>query len=261
MVLVERSFTLLFLIFISAAIFLGIRRGKRGGSVETRPIQGLLALEEAVGRATELGRPIHYSTGRGELTTTGAPESLASIEILSYVSELCARYNAELIVTNRDPVLHSVTEGVVRQAFVKHGVPENYKSENIRYVSPQQFAAATQAMGIMEREKVSTNLMFGLFAAEALLLAEAAAGVGAMQVAATTNVFQIPFFVACCDYTLLGDEMFAGGAYCSQDKAKLGAVLGQDVVKLACIALIVVGVVMRTLGNDWVYQMLNKYGK
>jgi len=258
---VQRAFTLVFLVFMAVAILYGTVRSKKGKPIKIRPILGLMAIEEAVGRATELGSPLHYSTGSGILTTVGAPESLASVDILSYVANLCAKYDCDLIVTNRNPVLHSVAEAIVREAYTKAGVPEKFKPETVRFVSEQQFPAAAQAMGIMEREKIAANIMFGNFAAEALLLAEAAAGLNAIQIASTTNVIQIPFFVACCDYTLLGDEMFAGGAYCSKDLARLGATWGQDIVKLVCIGLIALGTIMQTLGSDWVFQMLAKYGR
>lgn len=219
---VERSFTFAVLVFMFIAILYGIRRSKSGKDVTIRAIPGFVAIEEAVGRATEMGRPVHYSTGSGVITAVGAPESLVSLDILAATANFCARYDCDLIVTNRNPVVHTIAESVVREAYLRHGTAENFKPENIRFVSELQFPAAAQAMGIMEREKIAANLMFGNFAAEALLLAEAAVGLEAVQIGATTNVLQVPNFVACCDYTLLGDEMFAGGAFYSRDPARLG---------------------------------------
>jgi hypothetical protein len=149
----------------------------------------------------------------------------------------------------------------VREAYLRHGTAENFKPENIRFVSELQFPAAAQAMGIMDREKIAANLMFGNFAAEALLLAEAAVGLEAVQIGATTNVLQVPNFVACCDYTLLGDEMFAGGAFYSRDPVRLGAVWGQDIIKLLCIGLLALGALLQTVGSDSLWQILSKYGR
>ncbi len=154
-----------------------------------------------------------------------------------------------------------IAESVVREAYFQQGVPEEFKPESIRFVSEQQFPAAAQVMGIMERENVATNLMFRNFAAEALLLAEAGALRGAIQIASTTKVIQIPFFVACCDYTLLGDEMFAAGAWFSKDPKQLGAIYGQDVIKVVCLALLILGVISRSMGSDWLYQLLSVCGR
>lgn len=262
MLIVERSFTLVFMVFMAISVLYGVRRASNGkDTIQIRPIAGLDAMEEAVGRATESGRPLHYSTGSGVITTIGAPESLASLNILSFTAALCAKYDCGLIVTNRNPVLHTIAESVVREAYFQQGVPEEFKPESIRFVSEQQFPAAAQAMGIMERENVAANLMFGNFAAEALLLAEAGALRGAIQIASTTNVIQIPFFVACCDYTLLGDEMFAAGAWFSKDPKQLGAIYGQDVIKVVCLALLILGVISRSMGSDWLYQLLSVYGR
>ena len=153
MLIVERSFTLVFMVFMAISVLYGVRRASNGkDTIQIRRIAGLDAMEEAVGRATESGRPLHYSTGSGVITTIGAPESLASLNILSFTAALCAKYDCGLIVTNRNPVLHTIAESVVREAYFQQGVPEEFKPESIRFVSEQQFPAAAQAMGIMERE-------------------------------------------------------------------------------------------------------------
>lgn len=260
MIYTNRLLSFFFSIFMAAFVYGGISLAKKGKAVKIRPIAGLAALEEAVGRATELGKPVHYSTGSGDLVSEMAPQTLASLDILLQVSKLCAKYDCQIIVTNRNAVLHSVAEAVVAQAYLEEGAPEKIQPDMVRFLSDNQFAAAAQALGIMQREQVAANVMFGPFYAESLLLAEAASSVGAVQIAGTTRMYQLPFFVACCDYTLLGDEMFAAGALYSQDTVRLGSIWAQDMVKMTLIGLIVLGVLAATAGNTWLGDMLANYG-
>jgi hypothetical protein len=134
---------------------------------------------------------------------------------LGYAVDLIAKYNTELVVSIRTADLFPIAQEVARQRFLAAGKPDMFQETTVRFFSSDQFAYAASCMGFMRREKVAANLMVGAFWAEALLMAEAGAEVGAIQVAGTANLHQIPFFVAACDYTLIGEELFAGGAYLS----------------------------------------------
>ena len=67
-----------------------------------------------------------------------------------------------------------------------------------------------------------------------------------MQVAGTTSSEQIPFFLTACDYTVIGEEVYAAGAYLSRDPVQMGALRGQDVAKLVIFAVIVAGMLLAT---------------
>jgi len=215
--------------------------------VPIRRIRGLDTIDEAIGRATEMGRPVHFTTGFGDLVA----DTFAAFAVLDYVARQCARYNARLIVSNSQPVVHPITENIVKTAYTMEGRPDSFKSSDIRYLSDTQQAYVSGVWGIMEREKVAANIMMGYFFAESLLLAECGNRVGAFQVAGTASTPQLPFFVAACDYTLIGEELFAAGAYLTQDPVRIGAIMAQDIAKLLAIALIALGAVMYTVGSTF----------
>ncbi|MBE0633051.1 hypothetical protein IH574_00640 [Candidatus Bathyarchaeota archaeon] len=54
-----------------------------------RRLSGLDALPEMVGRAAEMNRPVHFTTGLGDLTSTVAPQLVAGLAVLAHVAELC----------------------------------------------------------------------------------------------------------------------------------------------------------------------------
>jgi hypothetical protein len=89
----------------------------------------------------------------------------------------------------------------------------------------------------------------GSFFAESLILAEAGNRIGAIQIAGTARSEQLPFFVAACDYTLIGEEFFAASAYLSGEPDQLGSLKGQDIGKAIVAAGIVLGVIGTTLAS------------
>jgi len=237
-------------VLVLAALFFAMvltftRLAQRGANLFVRRIPGLTAVEEAVGRATEMGRPVLYVPGIGEIDDI---QTIASLTILSHVAKITAEYETPLIVPTARSVVMSAAEEVVKEAYAEAGHPDNYSPDNIRYLSDAQFAFAGAVSGIMLRERPAANLYLGAFWAESLLFAETGFETKAIQVAGTANVSQLPFFVTACDYTLIGEELYAASAYLSKEPKLLGSLKGSDWMKVVSIGIMVLGIVLSLFG-------------
>lgn len=253
-----KIFQLIMLIFLIGTILYYINRAKGGWKPTIKTLAGLEAIEEAVGRATEMGRPVHYTPGIAPLNGAEAAGTLAGLEVLAIAARLTARYGAKIIVTLRQPTVLPLAEEVVYQAYVAENVSESYDPDGIRYLSQEQFAYAAGVMGLLVREQAAANLMFGGFWAESLIIAEAANEIGAIQIAGTARLAQIPFFVVACDYVLIGEELFAASAIASSNPIKLGSIAGQDIGKLVAVSLIVIGAILESAGISFLSEIVSK---
>ena len=229
---------LLFAFF--ALVLYYTRRAKTGEDLYIRPIAGLSAIEEAIGRATEMGRPLLYVPGIADMDDI---QTIASVTILANVSKTAAEYETRTIVPCCMPLVFPVAEETVKNAFADAGRPDSFNRDDVRFLSQDQFAYTAGVTGIMLREKPAANIFMGAFWAESLILAETGFLAGAIQIAGTANVSQLPFFVAACDYTLIGEELYAASAYLSKEPQLLGSLKASDVAKLALGALIILGVI------------------
>jgi hypothetical protein len=236
---------LILLLMICIAIIYYIQAARRGKEFFIRRIAGLDSMEEAIGRATEKGRPILYVPGISDLDDI---QTIASLTILSHLAERSAEYNTELIVPCRFSMVLSAAREVVKEAYMKAGRADAYKADNVFYLTDDQFGFVAGIDGIMMREKPAANFFMGSFYAESLILAETGFSTGAIQTAGTAQAHQLPFFVVSCDYTLIGEELFAASAYLSKDPQQLGSLKGHDFGKLVVIILILLGVIMEILG-------------
>jgi hypothetical protein len=240
-------------------IVVSVLVAQRGKEMSIRRIPGLTAIEEAVGRATEMGRPIFFSPGlRGiEIAT------LQALAILSYIVRLAAERATRVIVGVCEAELYPVAEESVREAYEAAGRPEGFRSEDVRFISNEQFAYALGSVGVMAREHVATNFFFGMFFAESLILAENGQALGALQVAGCPDPVQIPFFIATCDYVVIGDEYYAASAYLTREPTLTGSLVGQDIAKAVLTTLLLLGVGLATYfgaaGNEahnFLHQLL-----
>jgi hypothetical protein len=218
-----------------------VQWARRGGKLFIRKIAGLEAVEEAVGRATEMGRPILYVPGLDPMDEVA---TVAAIDILGQVAKKAAEYETKLIVPNRDPIVMAVAQQVVRESYSAVGKPQLYRDEHIFYVTYSQFGFAAAVAGLMIRERPATNFFIGHFYAESLVLAETGNATGAIQIAGTDSDAQLPFFITSCDYTLIGEELYAGAVYLSRQPLLLGALKSQDYAKIILIASLFVGIIL-----------------
>ena len=209
-----------------------------------RPIAAMTAMEEAVGRATEMGNPVLFVPGISGLDEI---DTISGVMILGHVAGMTAEYEANLHVPCCVPIVMEAAKESCKEAYLKKGRPDLYNESMVHYVTDDQFAYAAGVNGIMLREKPAAVFYQGKFYAESLLLAETGSSVGALQIAGTGSSSQIPFFVTACDYVLIGEEFYAASAYLSGSPEMIGSIKGQDYVKLVCIFFIAFTVLISVL--------------
>lgn len=230
---------LIIIVIVIVTIIVARRR-----DMYVRPIAGLRAVDDAIGRATEMGRPILYIAG---LSSIGDIATIAAMLILGHLARRTAAYETPILVPCNDPLVMAVQREIVHEAYLEAGKPEAYNPENIFYVTDSQFGYVAAVDGIMVRQKPAANFFMGYFFAESLILAETGAASGAIQIAGTDADTQLPFFITSCDYTLLGEELYAAGAYLSRDPVLLAQLKGQDLGKIAIFAVIAIGTILMTI--------------
>ena len=241
----SRSFMFIVLLTVIMVLFNEIQNARKDSdSIFLRDIPGLKAVEEAVGRSTEMGRPILYVPGIMDMNEV---ETVAGVIILGHVAQMTAQYETGLDVPVARAIVMQAARESCKEAYLSQGRPEMFNEDMVHYISDDQFAYAAGVNGIMQRDKPAACLYMGKFYAESLLFAETGNGIGAIQIAGTASQAQIPFFVTACDYTLMGEEFFAASAYLSRKPELIGGVKTQDTIKLMLIGLIIVCLVMRAL--------------
>ncbi len=229
--------------FVCGAVIVCTELAKRGKAIYVRPIAALTALDEAVGRATEMGRPMLFVPGLMDLDQI---ETVAGLTVLSKVAKTAAEYDAALEVPTSRSLVMTAAQESIEAACLEAGRPESYNPDRIYYVTDEQFGYVAYVCGWMTREKPAACFFLGKFFAESLLLAEVGNSVGAIQIAGTAEPAQLPFFVAACDYTLLGEELFAASAYLSREPQQLGTLKGQDAGKVLAAVLLLGGCLLAT---------------
>lgn len=239
---------LIMALVLGGAVIYFIETARRGKKLFVRKIAGLEAVDDAIGRATEMGRPILFIPGILDMDDV---QTLAALTILGRVARVIADYDTKIFMPVSRSLVMTAGRETIKASYQTAGRPDAYSDDMVTYITDEQFGYVAAVDGFMVREKPATVFLLGAFFAESLILAETGNSVGAIQIAGTARPAQLPFFIAACDFTLIGEELFAASAYLSGEPKQMGSLKGQDVGKAIAMAAILIGVLTVTIGDAW----------
>jgi len=249
MLVTGRVFQLVLLVVAVLFIYITWRRSKSGVLPKIREIAGLEAINDAVGRAVETGRPVMVNVGWGGIVDAlKSQQTFAGIDVLSHVAKLTAKYKVPLIVPAAEAASVPLIEATVYESYLAEGCPDAYKAENIRYLTDLQWSWVSGTLGMIKREKPAANMMFGYFGGDTIMHSETGQAVGAIQIAGTAEIGYVPFFVIACDFALIGEELFAAGAYVTRNAERLSVIVSEDYFRIVLLGIIVIGVLAAIAG-------------
>jgi hypothetical protein len=219
-----------------------VRAGKAG---TLRSIAGLKELPHSIGRSAETGQPLHVSVGVAGVGGATTAETWAGLTVLQELADEAAACDTPLVVTVADPTVLPLAQDVLKRAYIRNGNPDAYDPTQVRFIAPLPLAYATGVMGLVKREPLTGNVMIGAFGDEYLLIGEVGARQGLHQVVGTTNVTTLPLMYASADETLIGEEVYAGGAYTTALPIQIGSLLTEDWVRWLVILTIIVAAIFK----------------
>lgn len=225
-------------LLICGSVIYFIYHAQKGKKLFLRKIAGLQAIDEAIGRATEMGRPILFIPGIRDMDDV---QTIAGITILGRVARTIAEYDIKINMPVSRSIVMTTARETIKEAYAAAGRIDAYSDDFVYYLTDEQFGYVAAVDGIMVRDRPATCFYMGSFFAESLIFAETGNSIGAIQIAGTAMPAQLPFFVAACDYTLIGEELFAASAYLSNEPKQLGSLKGQDVGKFIAMIAILAG--------------------
>jgi len=244
----------LFILCLGVLLYTIYTTSMRKKKVTLRKIAGVNAIDESIGRAVEFGRPVAIDLHMGGVRSV---DGVVALSYLDYIVRNTAASGANIVVGMGAPEVVPIAEEIVRVAYETSPKPEMYNpAEMINYIAPTQFGYTSGWLGLVGRTKPASVLLIGPMSAEAMIIGESGMMVGAMQIACSTSITNIPFLITSCDYVIMGEENYVGAAILSQNPVQLGCILGQDIFKILTLALILLGSLLSTIGVPWLTNLL-----
>jgi len=243
-----RLFGLISIVIVVVAILWFMQRSLLGKIPKLRRLPAVDVITELLGRCVEMGRPAWYLMDNVDMTTPSvlAP-TVATFQILSYTAREAARLGAKFFVPVTQGLAYTIANDIVEEAYRVEGKLEDFDPLGTVMYLPSG-ADRMYILNNMWKERIAGAFLLGSWYHKAIIYSEQAARVGALMLGGTDTTHNIPFLVAVCDYSLIGEELYALGAYVSQDPIQSSCLAGQDIGKYIAIALMVIGSILASIG-------------
>jgi hypothetical protein len=230
-----------------------MNRAKNGLAEEIRTLPPVAALEEAVGRSVEMGRPVMMTYGMASTVTS---DVVIGLSALNHVAKLTAEKGGNLLIGVGGPQTFPMAMENYRIANIEAGTPEAFNPDNVYFYTNQQWAYASGVMGLMERERPAASIFMGLFLVEGIHFGITSQRIDTMAIAGNPSLTMAAFMFVSMDYVLFGEELYAAGADFTKEPVKLNTLAAEDVIKWGLIALTLIGSLFVAFGSTIISDLM-----
>lgn len=236
------------LLGFAAVLLLGLTVWRRRSPAALRPIEAYERLNRAVGLAVENGTRLHISLGRGSLFTARGGSALAGLAMLRRLAERTSASDRPPIVTSGDAALTILSQDTLHSGYRAAGAEEQYRFSTGRLTGLTPYSYAAGTMAVEHDENVSANVIIGDLGAESALIAETSDRENSSLIAASDDLSAQAIFYASAQEPLIGEELFAAGAYVGSGAAHEASLHVQDILRWLIIAAILAGSLLKFMG-------------
>jgi hypothetical protein len=236
------------LLVLSAVLLLGLTFWRRRSRASLRPIEAYERLNRSVGLAVENGTRLHISLGRGNLISARGGSALAGLAMLRRLSERTSVSDRPPVVTSGDASLAILSQDTLQAGYRAAGAEDQYRSSTGRLTGLTPFSYAAGALSTIHDENISANIVMGELGPEAGLLAEAADRENSSLIAASDDLSAQSVFFASSQEPLVGEELFAAGAYVGAGASHEASLHVQDILRWLIILAIIFGSLLKIVG-------------
>lgn len=241
-----------FVPFLIPFFYLLYRAPRSVARPHLRAIPAYDSLKKLMSRAVETGQAVHVSIGTAGVDSAQTADTLAGLYTLQFLADRAANSDIPPLATVTEPTALPAALHQLRRGYERQGYPDEHRLEHARFIAPPVNGSAVPyaagVMDILNHEPVAANVMLGAFGDEFLLMTEPGAQRGAFQMGGTSNPNVLPFVYLTMSEPILGEEIYAAGAYLLERVEHYTSLIAQDVFRVMVVLLVVLVVIARSLG-------------
>lgn len=257
-----RIIGLIMVIFVVGLYFYSQYLGSKGKNRPIRKIAALDAIDDAVARSAEMGRPIMNCAGFGSgglNVSICGPAHIAGLAVMDYATQQAAKYNVETVYTTPWAELIPLITERMEAHYLAAGQKIDSMSQ-VRYFAPEYWV---YSIGVLQEiEDVNPGAIAGMgpIGGEDMFMIEGAAEIGALSIMGSAwssgGGVHLPVCMVYADHFLFGEELFAGGAYLSKDANMIASFNGMDLYTIILMAFFVLGTIVTFTGSKAIIDIL-----
>lgn len=219
-----------------------------GGSRRLRDIPAFHRFRRAVGLSVENGQRLHISLGRGGITELPGGATFEGLTILECCTRAASISDRPPVATSGDSITAVLSQDTLHAGYASLGAERRYTPTNGRLSGLTPLSYAAGVMPDIHDEQVSASVFAGHFGSEVGLLIEAGERTRSLTVAGSDSLPAQAVLYAAAQEPLVGEELYAGGAYLGAGAAHIASLRMQDILRWVVVGLILLGAILKLVG-------------
>jgi hypothetical protein len=222
--------------------------GRNRPGLHLRDIPAFSRLGRAIGLAVEAGKRMHITLGWGGVNDLRGASALVGLTILERIARLASISDRPPVSTSGDATSGILSQDTLSGTYKAIGAGFQYEPTTGRVsgLTPVSYAAGT--VPVIHDEQVSATVLAGHFGSEAALITDAAERNGSLTLAGSDSLTAQAVFAASAQEPLIGEELFAAGAYINAGPVHASSLRAQDIFRWVLVAAILIGAFLKLLG-------------
>lgn len=234
-------------IFLGSMIVFAVAGKNRPGQ-NLREIAAFSRLGKAIGLAVEAGRRLHISLGWGGVSGVQGTSGLLGLSLVERIARLASISDRPPVVTSGEGTLGILSQDTLSMTYRAIGEARQYDSGQGRLSGLTPFSYAAGVLPNLFDEHVTATVLAGHFGSEVALIADAAERSDGMTLAGSDSIQAQAVLIAAAQEPLIGEELFAAGAYVNAGPLHASSLRAQDIFRWVLIVIILAGAALKLVG-------------
>lgn len=221
-----------------------------------RRITAFSRLKRAIGLAVESGSRLHISIGRGNLTGPESAIAFIGLSTLEGMIRFASTGDNPPIATSGDATLAIIAQDTIRSTYQDIGIIDQYQPTSGRLAGFTPFSYAVGTLSTIKDKKTTSHFLIGHFGNEVALITDASERNGDLMLAGTDNLPAQALLYATAKEPLIGEEVYASGAYLHANPMHIASLQAQDILRWGLVVIILAGALFKFIGVDKLFMDL-----
>jgi hypothetical protein len=211
-----------------------------------RTIPAYAALPDYIAFTIEANRPLHLSFGSTGLSGQNTLLTLASAELFYQIGQRAAIGDVSPVITMSNSSALPVGQDVLRRAWQSRDRMQNFRYRHTRWFpyGSRSLVYAAAVTTLQTDDAIGANIYAGEFGTELALMMEAGLRRNIPEIGVSTSLEGQAVAYAMSNQLLIGEEVFAGGAYLGAGSTQSGATITVDILRWLTIAVLIGGFIL-----------------
>jgi hypothetical protein len=239
---------ILFLLLFVGLIIYFLRVNSQHPASYLRDIRAFSRFRRGIGLAVETGQRLHIALGHGGILYEQGGSGLVGLSLLQRIARAASASDRPPVATSGEATLMVLSQDTLKSVYRMMNADALYDPESGQLTGLTPFSYASGIVPVIYDQQVSMHVFSGHFTSEVGLIVDAAEQNNSLTFGSSDNLQGQSILFAAAQEPLIGEELYAAGAYLQVNPFHIASVRAQDIVRWGLVGVLLIGALLKAVG-------------